>query len=55
MPAMKRSEWIKLIPDEKVVHRLQRTIGLNDTVQNLYDHVRASGKLAEPFPYLEHS
>jgi hypothetical protein len=53
MPAMKRDEWIKLSPKEKVIHRAQRVIDSLDALQKRYDRDRASGKIAKPIPFLE--
>lgn len=53
MPTMKRDEWVKLSPQEKVLHRTQRVIDHINALQKRYDRDRASGKIAKPIPFLE--
>lgn len=53
MPVMKRDEWLKLGPREKVGHRLQRAIDRIDDIQARYDRERAAGRIAAPIPFLE--
>ena len=53
MPAMKREEWLKLTPRDKVAHSIQRTMDRLDTLQASYDRGRRSGKIAKPIAFLE--
>lgn len=53
MPTMKCDDWVKLPPEEKVLHRAQRVIHRLDPLQKRYDRGRASGKIAKPIQFLE--
>ena len=53
MPVMKREEWLKLSPRERVAHSVQRSIDRIDALQRRYDRLRASGNLSETIPFLE--
>lgn len=53
MPVMKREDWLKLSPEEKVVHGLQRAIDRVDALQARYDRERAAGRIVEPIAFLE--
>lgn len=53
MPAMKRSDWLKLTPTEKVAHSIQRTIDRIDLTQKRYNRARASGRISDPIAFLE--
>jgi hypothetical protein len=53
MPGMKRGEWVKLSPNEKVIHRAQRVIDSLDALRKRYDRDRASGKITKAIPFLE--
>ncbi len=53
MPRMKRDEWVKLSPTEKVLHRVQRVIDNIDALQKRYERDRASGKITKPISFSE--
>lgn len=53
MPVMKREDWLRLTPTEKVVHYAQRTIDRLDGAKARYDRGRLSGKIAEPIAFCE--
>lgn len=53
MPIMKREDWLKLSPTEKVIHQAQRTIDRIDQAKARYDRGRASGKIKNVIPFFE--
>lgn len=53
MPVMKREDWLKLSPTEKVIHRAKRVIDRIEQAQARYDRGRASGKISEPISFFE--
>jgi hypothetical protein len=53
VPVMKRDEWLKLCPTEKVGHRIQRTTDRIDSLQRRYNRERSAGRTAEPIQLLE--
>ena len=53
MPVMKRDDWLKLSPREKLSHEILRNIDRIDSLKARYDRARASGEIAEPIPFLE--
>ena len=55
MPVMKRVEWFKVSPAEKVMRYAYRTIDRLDAVQARYDRVRSSGKFTVKIAFLERS
>ena len=53
MPVMKRGEWLKLSPTEKVAHRMQRSIDQLDDLQRQYDRMRADGTIKKAITFME--
>lgn len=53
MPVMKREEWSKLSPRDKLLHRIQRNIDRAQQLQDRYNRGRASGRIADPIAFLE--
>ena len=53
MPTIKREDWIKLSPKEKLLHRIQRQIDQTHALQARYDRGRASVKITEVIPFME--
>lgn len=53
MPVMKREEWLKLSPRDKVAHRLERNIDRLNDLKARYDRGRANGSITKSIPFLE--
>ena len=53
MPVMKREEWLRLSPRDKIAHRLQRTMDRLENLQARYDRGRRTGKITKPIAFLE--
>ncbi len=53
MPVMKREDWLKLSPHEKLLHYAQRTMDRLSESQARYNRGRASGKIAQPIKFFE--
>jgi hypothetical protein len=50
---MKRDEWLRLNPREKLIHRVQRLAERLQKAQDRYDRLRASGKIAKSILFFE--
>jgi hypothetical protein len=50
---MKREDWLRLTPGEKLAHRLQNQIERIDRLQARYGRGRQTGKLTEPIAFFE--
>lgn len=53
MPTIKRSEWLKLSPKDKLLHRAQRLIDGLQKAQNDYRHDQLTAKVATQRPSSE--
>lgn len=53
MPVMRRAEWLKLTPDEKVIHYAERVIDRARNAKARYDRDRSAGKIVEPIAFFE--
>ncbi len=51
MPTIKREDWLKLSPREKLMHEIERKIDQLNQLQERYDRGRASGEISEPIPF----